>query len=61
LPELPRLEELYREEIIIPREKLSLHPLKRPKNAWINRDDTWGVGIDAIDEHNLLRELSIAG
>lgn len=52
LPEILRIKNLFRDEIIDPREKFSLPELSECADNWIPWDDTFSVGIDAIDEHH---------
>lgn len=52
LPEILRVRELYRDDIIDPKQVLTLPPLKPRENAWIPWDDNLSVGIDIIDEHH---------
>lgn len=52
LPEIMRIRELYRDEIIDP--KKSLNQVESADNAarWVKWDATLSVGIDVIDEHH---------
>ena len=52
MPEILRIRELYRDEIIDPHDKLLLPELKREGEPWIVWDDSISVGIDIIDEHH---------
>jgi len=52
MPEILRVRQLYRDDIIDPRQELSLPPLAPRENAWIPWDDHLSVGIDIIDEHH---------
>ena len=52
LPEILRIRELYRDDIIDPRESITLPPLPPRANAWVGWDESLSVGIDAIDEHH---------
>jgi len=52
LPEILRVRELYRDDIIDPKKTLSLPPLEQRENAWAPWDDSLSVGIDIIDEHH---------
>ncbi|MDX8399268.1 MAG: bacteriohemerythrin [Gallionellaceae bacterium] len=52
MPEILRVRELYRDDIIDPKQVLSLPPLEMRENAWIPWDDSLSVGIDIIDEHH---------
>jgi len=52
MPELLRIRELYRDDIIDPKQVLSLPPVKHREDAWIDWDPSLSVGIDVIDEHH---------
>ncbi len=52
LPEILRVKELYRDEVINPDEKLSFPAIPLQDNAFFNWDDSLSVGIDTIDEHH---------
>ncbi|MDD5057580.1 MAG: bacteriohemerythrin [Sideroxydans sp.] len=52
LPELLRISQLYRDDIIDPKQVLALPPVKHRENGWIPWDDELSVGIDVIDEHH---------
>jgi hemerythrin-like metal-binding protein len=52
MPEILRVRELYRDDIIDPKQVLTLPPLKPRENAWIPWDESLSVGIDIIDEHH---------
>lgn len=52
MPEILRVRELYRDDIIDPKQVLTLPPLKSRENAWIPWDESLSVGIDIIDEHH---------
>jgi len=52
MPEILRIRELYRDDIINPKQVLSLPPIKHRENAWIPWDDDLSVGIGVIDEHH---------
>ncbi len=52
MPEILRIRELYRDDIIDPKQVLSLPPTKRRADAWIPWDDSLKIGIDVIDEHH---------
>lgn len=52
LPEILRVRELYRDDIIDPKQVLALPPLTPRVNAWIPWNDNLSVGIDIIDEHH---------
>lgn len=58
IPEILRVRELYRDDIIDPRKPLALPPLPPRANSWVNWDDSLSVGIDSIDEqHHYLIDL----
>ena len=52
MPEILRIRELYRDDIINPKQVLTLPPIKHREDAWIPWDDNLSVGIGAIDEHH---------
>jgi len=52
MPEILRIRELYRDDIIDPKQILRLPPLEMRENAWIPWDESLSVGIDIIDEHH---------
>ena len=52
LPEIQRVRELYRDDIIDPRQVLSLPPPVGRNESWVAWDASFSVGIDAIDEHH---------
>lgn len=52
LPELMRISQLYRDDIIDPKQVLSLPPVKHREHGWIPWNDELNVGIDVIDEHH---------
>lgn len=52
MPEILRIRELYRDDIISPKQKLALPPIRRRENVWIPWDESLSVGIDVIDEHH---------
>ncbi len=52
MPDILRIRELYRDEIIDPKQTLSLPPIRHRENAWIPWDEKLSVGIDVIDEHH---------
>jgi len=52
MPEILRIRELYRDDIIDPKKVLKLPPLEQRENAWIPWDESLSVGIDIIDEHH---------
>lgn len=52
MPDILRIRELYRDDIIDPKQVLTLPPVKNREHAWIIWDDKLSVGIDVIDEHH---------
>lgn len=52
LPEILRIRVLFRDDIIDPREKLSLSPLPEPVGCWIPWSGDYSVAIDTLDEHH---------
>ena len=52
MPEILRIRELYRDDIIDPKQILTLPPVKHRDGAWIAWDDSLDIGIDVIDEHH---------
>ncbi|MFA6120078.1 MAG: bacteriohemerythrin [Sideroxydans sp.] len=52
MPEILRIRELYRDDIIDPKQVLALPPIRRRENVWIPWDDSLSVGISVIDEHH---------
>jgi len=52
MPEILRIRELYRDDIIDPKQVLTLPPIRRREGEWIPWDDSLSVGIDVIDEHH---------
>lgn len=52
MPEILRIRELYRDDIIDPKQVLTLPPVKHREDAWIPWDDSLDIGIDVIDEHH---------
>ncbi|MCK9201400.1 MAG: bacteriohemerythrin [Gallionella sp.] len=52
MPEILRIRELYRDDIIDPKQVLTLPPLAPRADAWVAWDDSLSVGIDIIDEHH---------
>lgn len=58
MPEILRVRELYRDDIIDPNKTITLPPLPLRTNSWVEWDDSLSVGIDAIDEqHRYLIDL----
>lgn len=52
MPEILRIRELYRDDIIDPKRVLTLPPIRRRENVWIPWDESLKIGIDIIDEHH---------
>jgi len=52
LPEILRIRELYRDDIIDPNQTVNLPPLPPRKNDWVKWSDELKIGIDVIDEHH---------
>ena len=52
LPEIMRIRELYREDIIDPNQALLLTEVVYNDTRWVSWDETLSVGIDVIDEHH---------
>lgn len=52
MPEILRVRELYRDDIIDPKEHVFLPPLPPREHSWVNWDDSYSVGIDTIDQHH---------
>ncbi len=52
MPEILRIRELYRDDIIDPKQVLTLPPLAPRADAWVEWDEGLSVGIDIIDEHH---------
>ena len=52
MPEVLRIRELYRDDIIDPHKSITLPPLPPRANTWVQWDEGLNVGIDAIDEHH---------
>ncbi len=52
LPEILRIRELYRDDIIDPRKSVTLPSLPPRANSWVAWDKNLSVGIDTIDEHH---------
>ena len=51
-PDILRVRELYRDDIIDPKQVLSLPPAAGGTGTWVNWDSAYSVGIDVIDEHH---------
>jgi hemerythrin-like metal-binding protein len=52
MPEILRVRELYRDDIIDPKQVLRLPPLEPREDVWAPWDESLSVGIDIIDEHH---------
>ncbi len=52
MPEIVRIRELYRDDIIDPKQELSLPPVEHAKESWVRWSDSLSVGIGVIDEHH---------
>jgi len=52
MPEILRIRELYRDDIIDPKQVLTLPPVERTHEGWVSWNDGLSVGIDTIDEHH---------
>lgn len=52
LPEIVRIRELYRDDIIDPNQVVTLLPMPPRKNEWAVWEESLSVGIDTIDEHH---------
>lgn len=52
MPEILRVRELYRDDIIDPKQILTLPPIDQRVDAWVPWDQSLSVGIDVIDEHH---------
>lgn len=52
MPDILRIRELYRDDIIDPKQVLALPPIKHREDAWIPWDENLSIGIDVIDEHH---------
>ena len=52
MPEILRIRELYRDDIIDPNKTLSLPLLPQRTNTWVEWDESLSVGINTIDEHH---------
>ncbi|MDO8312252.1 MAG: hemerythrin domain-containing protein, partial [Sideroxyarcus sp.] len=52
MPDILRIRELYRDDIIDPKQVLSLPPIRRRQNVWIPWTEDLSIGIDVIDEHH---------
>jgi len=52
LPEILRIRELYRDEVIDPKKSLNLVETVDTTTSWVRWDVSLSVGIDVIDEHH---------
>ncbi len=52
IPEILRVRELYRDDIIDPNQSITLPPLPPREHSWVEWDDSLSVGIGTIDEHH---------
>ncbi|MDD5295612.1 MAG: bacteriohemerythrin [Rhodocyclaceae bacterium] len=52
LPDILRIRELYRDDIIDPKQVLSLPPPTERPDGWVSWDESLAVGIAVIDEHH---------
>lgn len=52
LPEILRIRELYRDDVINPNQSLDLPEPVHREGAWVQWSDELRVGIDVIDEHH---------
>ncbi|TAJ81102.1 MAG: bacteriohemerythrin [Gallionellaceae bacterium] len=52
MPEILRVRELYRDDIIDPKQVLTLPSLEPREDVWAPWDENLSVGIDIIDEHH---------
>jgi hemerythrin-like metal-binding protein len=52
MPEILRVRELYRDDIIDPNKSITLPPLPLRANTWVAWDESLSVGINTIDEHH---------
>ena len=52
MPDILRIRELYRDDIIDPKQTLCLPPIRRRENPWISWEEKLSIGIDVIDEHH---------
>jgi hemerythrin-like metal-binding protein len=58
MPEILRIRELYRDDIIDPKKTITLPPLPAREHTWVEWEESLSVGIDAIDEqHRYLVDL----
>ncbi|TAK65037.1 bacteriohemerythrin [Methylobacter sp.] len=52
MPEILRVRELYRDDIIDPKQVLTLPPIEPREDVWAPWNESLSVGIDIIDEHH---------
>ena len=52
MPDILRIRELYRDDIIDPNQILNLPDAVARDSSWVQWDDALSVGIDVIDEHH---------
>ena len=52
MPEILRVRELYRDDIIDPKLTTALPPILPHADAWVQWSDSLSTGIDTIDEHH---------
>lgn len=52
MPDILRIRELYRDDIIDPKQVLTLPAICQRENVWIPWEDNLRIGIDIIDEHH---------
>ncbi len=52
ITDILRIRELYREDLINPREMLDLPAALSNPKGWVSWDDSLSVGIDVLDEHH---------
>ncbi len=52
MPEILRIRELYRDDIIDPNKSVALPPLPLRANTWVAWEDSLSIGIATIDEHH---------
>jgi hemerythrin-like metal-binding protein len=52
MPEILRIRELYRDDIIDPKQVLTLPPIQHREDVWIPWEQSLSIGIDVIDEHH---------
>lgn len=52
MPEILRIRELYRDDVIDPNHVVELPEIKRVGKRWVEWDDSLSIGISTIDEHH---------